>query len=85
MSLWLSKRFICFLTRWRLLHDVAQSLHDEEFLSEEDLDLATLSDEELLLYWNQWLQQAQITNEDDADGYSHGVFVSLKELPLWLD
>lgn len=46
----------------------------DEFLSEEDLDLRNLTDEELLAYWNQWLEQAQATNEVDAHTYSHGVF-----------
>ena len=44
----------------------------DEFLSEEDLDLRHLSDEELDAYWNAWLKQAQITNELDAQSYSHG-------------
>jgi hypothetical protein len=48
----------------------------DEFLSEEDLDLASLSQEELVRYWNLWLHQAQATNDEDADEYSHGVFVS---------
>jgi len=47
----------------------------DEFLSEEDLDLAHLTKEELILQWNQWLLQAQSTNKEDADTYSHGVFV----------
>jgi hypothetical protein len=46
----------------------------DEFLSEEDLDLRNLSDEELVAYWNLWLEQAQATNELDAHLYSHGVF-----------
>jgi len=46
----------------------------DEFLSEEDLDLRHMSDEELDAYWNAWLKQAQITNEWDAQAYSHGVF-----------
>ena len=46
----------------------------DEFLSEEDLDLRHLSDEELIAYWNQWLEQAQATNDLDAHTYSHGVF-----------
>jgi hypothetical protein len=46
----------------------------DEFLSEEDLDLRNLSEEELVAYWNQWLEQAQGTNEADANTYSHGVF-----------
>jgi hypothetical protein len=51
----------------------------DEFLSEEDLDLRNLSEQELLAYWNLWLQQAQATNEIDARSYSHGVFVSMNE------
>jgi len=51
----------------------------DEFLSEEDLDLANLPFEELVAYWNLWLRQAQATNELDADEYSHGVMVGYKE------
>ena len=47
----------------------------DEFLSEEDLDLASLSWDELLAYWELWLRQAQATNDDDAHLYSHGVFL----------
>ena len=46
----------------------------DEFLSEEDLDLRSLSDDELVAYWNLWLEQAQATNGLDAHLYSHGVF-----------
>lgn len=46
----------------------------DEFLSEEDLDLQHLSDEELFTYWTLWLQQAQATHDEDAPFYSHGVF-----------
>jgi hypothetical protein len=46
----------------------------DEFLSEEDLDLRNLSDEELFAYWNRWLEQAQATNDMDEPLYSHGVF-----------
>ena len=46
----------------------------EEFLSEEDLDLANLTEEELIAYWNLWLEQAQATNDLDEALYSHGVF-----------
>ena len=49
----------------------------DEFLSEEDLSLANMSDEELEAYWNFWLQLAQTTNQDDEDLYSHGVFTQL--------
>jgi hypothetical protein len=51
----------------------------DEFLSEEDLDLKNLSWDELIAYWNAWLEQAQITNDEDADEYSHGVFTSPRE------
>ena len=47
----------------------------DEFLSEEDLDIKTLSDEELDAVWTAWLRQAQATNEQDARLYSHGVFL----------
>jgi len=46
----------------------------DEFLSEEDLDLRNLSEDELIAYWNLWLEQAQITNDLDQNTYSHGVF-----------
>lgn len=46
----------------------------DEFLSEEDLDLQNLSWEELIAYWNLWLEQAQATNHLDEALYSHGVF-----------
>jgi len=46
----------------------------DEFLSEEDLDLRNLSEDELIAYWNLWLEQAQATNDLDAALYSHGVF-----------
>ena len=46
----------------------------DEFLSEEDLDLRNLTEDELVAYWNEWLRQAQATNAADADTYSHGVF-----------
>ena len=49
-------------------------LHDE-FLSEEDLDLRSLTDEELAVVWQAWLEQAQCTNDEDRDLYSHGVFL----------
>ncbi len=47
---------------------------EDAFLSEEDLDLRNLTEEELLTYWNFWLQQAQQTNDLDRYTYSHGVF-----------
>jgi hypothetical protein len=46
----------------------------DEFLSDEDLDLESLSSEELDTYWRLWLVQAQATNDVDRALYSHGVF-----------
>jgi len=46
----------------------------DEFLSEGDLDLRNLSWEELIAYWNLWLELAQATNDLDKALYSHGVF-----------
>jgi hypothetical protein len=45
----------------------------DEFFSEEDLDLRNLTAGELDAYWCAWLEQAQATNDLDADTYSHGV------------
>jgi hypothetical protein len=46
----------------------------DEFLSEEDLDLQNLSDEEFYAWWDLWLLQAQATNDLEENAYSHGVF-----------
>jgi len=46
----------------------------DEFLSEEDLDLRSLTDEQLDAVWTAWLYQAQVTNDEDRFTYSHGVF-----------
>jgi hypothetical protein len=59
--------------------DIKRQIRREQFLSEEDLDLVNLSWEELIEYWNLWLEQAQISNDLDKDEYSHGVFCSPKE------
>ena len=48
----------------------------DEFLSEEDLDLKNLSEEELYAWWDLWLEQAQATNDLDEHTYSHGVFIA---------
>jgi hypothetical protein len=50
------------------------AIERDEFLSDEDLDLRNLSEEELVAYWNLWLEQAQATNDLDEGSYSHGVF-----------
>jgi hypothetical protein len=42
-------------------------------LSDDDLDLAELSDEQLLLAWDLWFDLAQATNDADPP-YTHGVF-----------
>lgn len=52
----------------------AQGPIRDQFLSEEDLDLANLSWDELLAWWDLFLRQAQASNDLDADEYSHGVF-----------
>ena len=49
----------------------------DEFLSEEDLDLRNMSSDELFAYWDQWLLEAQATNDMDRNTYSHGVFVQM--------
>ena len=46
----------------------------EEFLSEEDLDLANLDDDELARWWRLWLHLAQGSNDLDEGTYEHGVF-----------
>lgn len=46
----------------------------DEFLSEEDLDLRNMSEDELTAWWDTWLLQAQTTNDVDRHTYSHGVF-----------
>ncbi|PYQ62144.1 MAG: hypothetical protein DMF53_13770 [Acidobacteria bacterium] len=54
----------------------------DEFLSEDDLDLRNLSQDELIAYWNLWLEQAQATNDLDEAFYSHGVFEHDPAVPL---
>ena len=51
----------------------------DEFLSEEDLDIKNMSDEELYAYWNFWLKLAQSSNDLDCYTYSHGVFTGITE------
>ncbi len=46
----------------------------DQFLSEEDLDIRNMREEELYAYWDMWLLQAQSTNNQEKDQYSHGVF-----------
>jgi hypothetical protein len=51
----------------------------DEFLSDEDLDLRTMTEAELSAYWDMWLRQAQATNDLDRRTYAHGVFTSAPE------
>ncbi len=53
----------------------------DEFLSEDDLDLRNLSEAELYAWWNEWLRQAQATNDLDEHVYSHGVFLEAPGAP----
>ncbi len=46
----------------------------DRFFSQEDLDLQGLSWPELLAWWDHWLHQAQVSNDQDEHLYSHGVF-----------
>jgi len=50
------------------------SRSSDKFLSEEDLDLKDMTMEELIVWWQLWLEQSQSTNDEDRDEYSHGVF-----------
>lgn len=49
-------------------------------LSEDDVDLRNLSDEELELAWDLWFDLAQATNESDPP-YTHGVFQLARARP----
>lgn len=47
-----------------------------KMLSEDDLDLAGMSDEELASAWDLWFDLAQTTNEQDPP-WTHGVFIGM--------
>ena len=47
-------------------------------LSEDDLNLGELSDDELVRAWDLWFDLAQVTNDSDP-AYSHGVFAGMEE------
>jgi len=47
-----------------------------KMLSEDDLDLAGMSDEELAAAWDLWFDLAQATNDNDPP-WTHGVFIGL--------
>jgi hypothetical protein len=46
-------------------------------LSEDDLNLREMTEEELAAAWDLWFDLAQATNEFDPP-YTHGVFVPLE-------
>ena len=46
-------------------------------LSDDDLDLKDLSDEQLAEAWDLWFDLAQHTNDDDPL-HTHGAFVNLR-------
>jgi hypothetical protein len=45
-----------------------------QMLSEDDLNLREMTDEELAAAWDLWFDLAQATNDYDPE-YTHGVFV----------
>lgn len=47
-----------------------------KMLSDDDLNLKDISDEELAKAWDLWFDLAQSTNDADPP-YTHGVFVNL--------
>ncbi len=47
-----------------------------KMLSDDDLNLESMSDEELAAAWDLWFDLAQSTNDSDPP-YTHGVFVNL--------
>ena len=51
-----------------------------QMLSEDDLDLKGMTDEELDLAWDLWFDLAQTTNDADPP-YSHGVLAGLTSEP----
>lgn len=51
-----------------------------KMLSDDDLDLAGMTDEELAAAWDLWFDLAQSTNDFDPP-WTHGVFVLIRELP----
>jgi len=48
-------------------------------LSEDDLNLKDMTDEELAAAWDLWFDLAQATNDFDPP-YTHGVFVPLESI-----
>ena len=52
-----------------------------KLLSDDDLDLRGMSDEELSKAWDLWFDLAQHTNDADPP-FTHGVFVGLRKEDL---
>lgn len=48
-----------------------------KMVSDDDLNLKEMTDEELAAAWNLWFSLAQTTNDADPP-YTHGVFVNVK-------
>lgn len=48
-----------------------------KMLSDDDLNLKDMTDEELAAAWDLWFDLAQTTNDADPP-YTHGVFVNLR-------
>lgn len=55
-----------------------------KLLSDDDLNIADMSDEELAAAWDLWFDLAQATNDSDPP-WTHGVFVGIRELPPLAD
>lgn len=51
-----------------------------KMLSDDDLDLAGMTDEELAAAWDLWFDLAQATNDFDPM-WTHGVFVGMEWPP----
>lgn len=54
-----------------------------KMLSDDDVDLQELTDEELTAAWDFWFDLAQVTNDSDPP-YAHGVLVRLRREDLEL-
>lgn len=51
-----------------------------KMLSDDDLDLEGMTDEELVAAWDLWFDLAQATNDFDPP-WTHGVFINLRWPP----
>lgn len=49
-----------------------------KLLSDDDLSLEGMSDEELARAWDLWFDLAQATNDEDPP-FTHGVFVTVED------